>query len=218
MSMNIHRIEVTPKHGEGMVDVRGEVIRRQLLDDHNILIENISSVVGFLVKADLDEATISKDVEILFADPIIEVGNCNKNILENRDIFQHRPDAVICIGFKPGVTDNPGTAALDGLRTLHPNIATDSLISTTITYALNGFSEDVDLDYLAKQLHNPLIQKAIVKDTRKHSTQIPQLDFPERPNYEYQQPNVVDLEVSDEELIRISEEGILALSLLEMQK
>lgn len=217
MSMNIHRIEVTPKHGEGMVDVRAEVIRRQLFDNHNILIKNISSVVGFIVKADIDETTISKDVKTLFADPIIEVGNCNQNILENKDIFKQRPDAVICIGFKPGVTDNPGTAALDGLRTLHPNISVESSISTTITYAFNGLSENVDLGYIAKQLYNPLIQKAIVKDVRNSSAPIPQLDFPEQPNYEYQQPAVIDLEVPDSELIRISEEGILALSLLEMQ-
>ena len=37
---------------------------------------------------------------------------------------------VVTIGFKPGVTDNPGKAALDGFRTIFPNAGDDARVST----------------------------------------------------------------------------------------
>ena len=45
----------------------------------------------------------------------------------------------------------------------------------------------------------------------------PSLDFPDRPALEQTTPAIVDLEVSDEELIDISETGLLALNLNEMK-
>ena len=35
-----------------------------------------------------------------------------------------------------------------------------------MTYAFHGLSDDIDLNWLAKQLHNPLIEIAKVADTR----------------------------------------------------
>ena len=47
--MNITRVEVTPKEGEGLRDVRGDVVRRQLLADYGIEVAKIRSIVGFLI-------------------------------------------------------------------------------------------------------------------------------------------------------------------------
>ena len=52
----------------------------------------------------------------MFADPIIEYSTTNQTFLQSPEIFSATPDIVISVGFKPGVTDNPGKAALDGLE------------------------------------------------------------------------------------------------------
>ena len=217
MSLSVHRVEVTPRSGEEMVDVRGELIKRSLFNDHDIRINEVRSILGFLVKADLPAKSIKDVVDVLFADPIIEIGTCNDEILNDTAIFPTRPDAVISIGFKPGVTDNPGTAAVDGLKILHPDIDEHSAVSTTVTYTFHGLDESVDIEWLAEQLHNPLIERAEAMDTRDIATSFPKLDFPEAPPNEFTIPSIIDLEVSDAELEDISESGILALNLEEMK-
>ena len=200
-----------------MVDVRGELIKRSLFNNHDLEVNEVRSILGFLVKADLSEKSVNDVVDVLFADPIIEIGACNDEILNNTTLFPIRPDAVISIGFKPGVTDNPGTAALDGLRTLHSEIDKHSAVSTTVTYAFHGLDESVDIEWLAQQLHNPLIERAEVADTRNTTSSFPRLEFPESPVNEFTTPSIINLEVEDAELESISETGILALSLEEMK-
>ena len=45
----------------------------------------------------------------------------------------------------------------------------------------------------------------------------PEIEFIQKSPTEYKSPAKVDLEISDEELIKLSEEGLLALNLEEMQ-
>ena len=54
MAANIVRVEVTPKLGNGMRDVRGELLKRRLASDHNLEISSIRTIVGFLVKSEID--------------------------------------------------------------------------------------------------------------------------------------------------------------------
>ena len=120
-TMNITRVEVTPKQGEGLRDVRGDVVRRQLLADHGIKVGDVRSIVGFLISSSISSEEIANRADDLFADPIIEFSCTNELFIANTGLFNNSPDAVISVGFKPGVTDNPGAAALDGFRTLFPN-------------------------------------------------------------------------------------------------
>ena len=119
--MNVVRVEATPKSGEGLRDVRGDVVRRRLKADHNINLDQVRSIVGFLINSDIDSNSISERADDLFADPIIEYSTTNQTFLQSKEIFETKPDIVISVGFKPGVTDNPGKAALDGFRTIFPN-------------------------------------------------------------------------------------------------
>ena len=135
--MVVTRVEVTPKQGEGMRDVRGDSIRRQLLSDHGINASDVRSIVGFLIQSEISGEEIAQRTDDLFTDPIIEIGSTNQLAISNSEIFTETPDCVITIGFKPGVTDNPGKAALDGFQTIFPQ-ATGAEISTYITYAFYG--------------------------------------------------------------------------------
>ena len=215
--MAITRVEVTPKQGPGMRDVRGDVVRRQLAADHGISVTEVRSIVGFLIKSDIDADSISARVNDLFADPIIEDGATNTLLMSNQEFFPTAPSVVVTVGFKAGVTDNPGTAALDGFRTIFPEPGLAS-ISTYITYAFFGLPDSVEVQWLANTLHNNLIERAIVAD-RDGCIQgdWPEIEYTEKPPQVFEAPLHVDMEIPDEALIELSETGLLALNLEEMQ-
>ena len=179
--MAVTRVEVTPKQGDGMRDVRGDVVRRQLKADHNIEVGEVRSINGFLVKSDIDKSEIAQRVSDLFSDPIIEDVQTDLPFLSSSEHFPITPDAAITIGFKPGVTDNPGSAAYDGFKTIFSNHEdrTDAAISTYHTYAFYGLPDGVTSEWLASTLHNNLIQRAVISDSaacaadRGHSRDLP---------------------------------------------
>ncbi len=214
MPSNVVRVEATPRLGEGMRDVRGNSVKRQLQADHGIEISEVRSIVGFLIDSEITSAEISERVDDIFADPIIEVSATDALHLENSNLFAEAPDIVVTIGFKPGVTDNPGKAALDGFKTIFPNAGDDARVSTYITYTFSGIPTDLDAEWLSKQLHNALIERAFVS---QKGEEFPQIEYVPVAASSYSEPNTIDLEVSDDELIRLSEEGLLALNLEEMQ-
>ena len=217
--MTVTRVEVTPKQGEGMRDVRGDVIRRQLKADHNIDVGEVRSINGFLIKSSIGKTDIANRVNDLFADPIIENVLTDTLFLTSSEHFPTTPDAAITVGFKPGVTDNPGSAAYDGFQTIfpQPDLA-DASISTYHTYAFFGLPESVTSEWLASTLHNNLIQRAVVADsTACSNAQWPAIDYPEKPPQTLTPPQRMDLEISDEALLTLSETGLLALNLEEMQ-
>ena len=137
-----------------MRDVRGDSVKRQLAADHGVEIDSVRSIVGFLIASEIDEKQISERVDDVFADPIIEESATNTLHLENKELFPQASDMVVTIGFKAGVTDNPGKAALDGFLTIFPDAGADARISTYLTYAFTGVPKEIEVEWLAKQLHN----------------------------------------------------------------
>ena len=103
--MNITRVEVTPKEGEGLRDVRGDVVRRQLLADHNIKVGNVKSIVGFLISSSISPEEIGNRADDLFADPIIEHSCTNELFIANSELFNTPPDAVISVNKKKALAD-----------------------------------------------------------------------------------------------------------------
>jgi phosphoribosylformylglycinamidine synthase II len=210
MAERVHTIEVLPKTGGEMIDARGESIRRQLSSDHNLDITEVRSTLGYLVRGDLSASELSRATTELFSDPIIEDGIANSTFVGTGH-FNIEPDLTILIGFKPGVTDNRAQAALDGLQTLFPD-KDDLSVATTTGYMFWGLPGSVDVDWLSNQLFNQMIERVAISSDGNAS-----LDFPERPPTTYQPPATVDLEISDEELIELSQTGLLALNLEEMK-
>ena len=198
-----------------MRDVRGDVVRRQLKADHGIDVAQVRSICGYLINGETTQERIAERVDDLFADPIIEQGATN-TILLTTELFDSAPDAVITVGFKPGVTDNPGKAATDGFQTLFP---TDSgaKIATYLTYAFYGLPSECDEGWLAGTLHNNLIERALIANREDCQAKAwPEIDFPTPPEQIFIAPQSIDLEVGDDALETISNEGLLALNLNEM--
>ncbi|MAT48552.1 MAG: phosphoribosylformylglycinamidine synthase [Euryarchaeota archaeon] len=212
----MQRIEVTPKVGGGLRDVRGDTIKSQLKTDYDLEIKEVRSIMGYQINSPLTDNELSKLVDDLFTDPIIEIGSFNSSLLDNKEAFEITPEAVITVGFRPGVTDNRATAAQDGFVTIFPEMS-KTRISTTISYVFFGIG-DVDLNWLSNQLHNSLIETVVIADNNDCMIgDWPELGFPELKEIEYSAPSIIDLNVSDSELIEISEKGLLALNLEEMK-
>ena len=139
----------------------------------------------------------------IFSDPIIEFGATNTSLLEDKNFFPNAPPLTVTVGFKPGVTDNPGAAANDGFKILFPD--GQSSISTYISYAFLELSEEIDHDWLASTLFNGLIQKSILTTKDQLETgQATKLTYPDRPEIERQAPAIIDLEVDDEQLVKLA--------------
>lgn len=213
----VHLVEVTPRELPGMQDTRGESIRGMLAADHGLEIGRVRSITGYQVKGDLSGTELLQGLQDLFTDPIIEHGAVNQSLLDDPEFFPGAPELAIMVGFKPGVTDNAAQAAHDGLCTLFPHHA-EAQVATTMTYLFWDLPADIDGVWLANTLHNPMIERAALA-TPEHcaSATWPQLPFPHQPPAAFEPPATVDLEVADETLIEISETGLLALNLEEMQ-
>ena len=210
-------VEVTIKESPQLPDSRGNAIKNMLLIDHQISIDEVRVSLKYDIKGILSSSQLNRSVYDLFADPIIEFALANSLLLDSKEIFPKSPDLVIQVGFKPGVTDNAAQAALDGLITLFPSL--DKInISCSKTYMFWGLPPDIDVNDLAKKIYNPMIERVSISNKDMClNYNWPNLNFPERPILVEQPSQTVNLEVSDEELIKISEKGLLALNLKEMK-
>ena len=209
-----HLFEVTNRDLDGLPDARGESVRAMLAADHGIEVAAVRVILGYQVQTNLAEAEADSMVQDLFVDPIIE---CGARLTRLLDDFPEAPEVAIQIGYKPGVTDNPGQAGLDGLLTLFPHHS-EAKVATYRTYAFWGVPENIDPKHLASTLHNPMIERASVAGPAECAEgRWPALGFPEQPPATYSEPAIIDLEVGDEQLLEISETGLLALNLEEMR-
>jgi phosphoribosylformylglycinamidine synthase len=216
--MQIFNFQVATRDIEGLTDARGDSVKSMLKSDYGVSVNNVRVILGYQVKSDISKAEAEQAIYDLFADPVIEFGSLETSLLDNKQLFPEHPQIAITVGFKPGVTDNAGQAGLDGLRTIFPHISQESQIATTMTYLFWGVSEDISPSWLSSKLHNQMIERSSISDTKDCLTSLwPVLDFPERPPLTQQPSATVNLEVSDDELIEISETGLLALNLEEMK-
>ena len=216
--VQIFNFQVATRDMEGLTDARGESIKAMLQSDYSISVNSVRVILGYQVKSNISEKEAERAIYDLFADPIIEFGDLNQSLIDNKKLFPKSPEIAVTVGFKPGVTDNAGQAGLDGLMTIFPEVAKESQVSTTMTYLFWGVPNDISPTWLTSKLHNQMIERASISDRKQClKSNWPKLDFPERPALMEQPSATVNLEVSDEELIEISEKGLLALNLEEMK-
>jgi|Deesub1362B_J571_1020462.scaffolds.fasta_scaffold00265_3 phosphoribosylformylglycinamidine synthase len=193
------RIEVGFK--ERIIDARGEKTKRRIIEDLGIRIEKVKTADVYTILGELEEEEIRKICEELFCDPLIQEYSINEPL--NRE-----HDWIVEIGFKPGVTDNVGKTSEEGIKDL---IGKSVRVFTSTLYFLKGVSRD-EAERIAKELlANELINRIhIMRDGRVLETPLVK---------EEHKPRVQTFklkEMSDEELMKLSGERTLALSLEEL--
>ncbi len=205
------RIEVG--YRDGVRDPRGERVVREALELAGIMLQSVRTVSVYTVDITLTEQELEKIASGPFTDPIIQEYAVGRPV---GGVF----DLLIEVGYRPGVTDNAGRSAGEAVsqllgRSLEPHEG----VFTSIQYQIHGDLSEDDAHRLASEvLANGLIHRWQVVPAEKYdlSTGLE----PEVPRVNITgggRVQEVELTGGDEHLMKISREGLLALSLKEMK-
>jgi phosphoribosylformylglycinamidine synthase subunit PurSL len=209
----IHRIEVGFK--PGIVDALGQSVARSVAEDFGLEVHSVNTVAVYTTNIDFDAGQLERLGRDLFADPVIQHYSVDLPLYDETDF-----DWLLEVGFRPGVTDNVGHSAAQGMKDMLGYTPGDGEgFFTSLQYLFKGVLERADLDRIARDLlANNLIEhwqilnaEQWAEGSRINAT-VPLVS--EITRVEVKEYN---LEVADEELLRISDQGTLSLSLDEMQ-
>jgi phosphoribosylformylglycinamidine synthase II len=206
-----NRIEIALK--DGIRDARGERIKREIEHFLHLAADEVATIDVYTVDAPLSPGELEQAAAGPFSDPVIQVWGIDRPLAAGFDF-------AVEVGFRPGVTDNVGRTAREAIEYLTGRPFADGEgVYYAVQYLLKGRLSAADVEKIATGLLcNTLIQRYTI---------LPSHDFDAKRGFPAVAPKVtgetraevreIDLEVSDEELLRISKDGVLALTLEEMR-
>jgi len=202
-----HRIEVAFK--PGTKDALGESICERIRNDLHINVESVRSVQIYTLEGDLTSEDVEYLASVLFSDPINQTYTASGTLLSKLQW-----DWSIEVGYKPGVMDSVGLTAADEVRDL---IDKEVEAFSSRSYLLSGSLSEDQVQHIARELlANDLIERYAIYQRQSWNGSVevntPRVHIEHQPAVE-----VVDLDVSDDELLRISKARLLALNLDEMK-
>jgi len=205
------RIEIALR--EGVRDARGERIKREIEHFLHLPVDAVRTIDVYTVDADLSEDELVKAASEPFCDPVIQVWSIDRPLAAGFDF-------LVEVGYRPGVTDNVGRTGREAIEYITGRpMGTGEGVYTSVQFLLSGKLSRTDVERIARDLlGNALIQRFVVLDATEFAAQggVPAY-VPKVQSQAHIQVREIDLEVSDEELMRISKEGVLALTLEEMK-
>ncbi|MDR9501040.1 MAG: AIR synthase-related protein [Desulfurivibrionaceae bacterium] len=196
-------------------DSFGESTASRLKHDLGLPVDSVRTIKVFTVEAAITDQQLLAAAQGPYSDPVIQDYSLGPLALE----WDYAFDWLIEVGFRPGVTDNEGRTAAAALELmLGRRFDRNEAVYTSTQFLIRGSLSKTEAETIAKKaLANELIQRFTV---------INHDDFVRANGLKPYAPKVVaetkavtnqiDLDVSDAELIRISKEGVLALTLTEM--
>ena len=206
-----HRIEITLK--DEVRDPRGERIKREIEHFLHLNVAAVRTIDVYTVDAGLSGDELARAAAGPFSDPVIQHFSIDKPAATGFDF-------LVEVGFRPGVTDNVGRTAGEALGYLlgRPLQAGEG-VYTSVQYLISGALGREDAERIATGLLcNTLIQRYQILDAGSFGKQGGVAPFVPKVQVEAKvEVNEIDLEVSDQELLRISRDGVLALTLDEMR-
>ncbi|MDI6730309.1 MAG: phosphoribosylformylglycinamidine synthase subunit PurL [Candidatus Altarchaeum sp.] len=192
---------------EGLTNTSGENLRKKILNDLHLNSESIKVIKivdCYLIDRNLSENDLNFIAKNVFADKITQ----NRTINES---FTTNFDKLIWISFKPGVTDNVGKTAKEAIIDV---INKDVDVYTSKQYFFKGNLSKEDAIKISKYLSNELIQDSKIFENGK--VDLSEIKAPKVLLKEKIKVREINLNVSDEKLMKISKERVLALNLEEM--
>ncbi len=207
----VYRVEIGLK--PALRDARGEKIRRRIIDDLKIPVDSVRTIDVYTVDAQITQEDIQRIATGPLLDPIIQNYSIGRPLAEDFDW-------AIEVGYKPGVTDNVGRTAREAVELLlERKFHSDEGIYTSTLYLIKGPLSQTQAESIATNLlGNPLIQRFIIRDRKSWDPKagmgitVPRVLGRNEPRVEE-----INLEVDDAELLRISSQRVLALTLKEMK-
>lgn len=162
----------------------------------------------YLLDLDIDEAQAQQVLEAL-TDPVAEQGALGR--------LPDEPDSVLLeVGLRPGVTDSVGTSVKRAAEDRLGRSLAGRAYSARL-YAVTGIATDALADVASALVYNPLIERILVGQASpgkpRRGLSVPRAGGDATPDVA-----VVPLRsANDAALEKLSDEGMLALSLVEMK-
>ncbi len=203
--MPVYRLEIAP--APGMSDARAETTAQRLQAWLRLRPSCVATRKVYLLDLDVSEAEAAEIADAL-VDPVAEVG-----ALGNLDDGDAAGQLIATVGLRPGVTDSVGTSVK---RAAEDRIGRplDGRVYSATQYRFWGLSRTEVERAGAKVLHNPLIETLRIDvPPRAVSLQVPRAGAAHPPRVQ----TVSLTHASDEALLKLSAEGMLALNLVEMR-
>lgn len=195
-----HRIEVISK-GQ---DSRAKVLQNYLnYFNSGKKISQIKIIDVYIIDKNLSEDHLKKTAELV-SNPVIE------NYLIDQSMKIGGADWALEIGFLPGVTDNVAHTVkeeIEGL--LSEKFETQEGVYSSRLFLILGNLSKSDIEEVAFTMHNSVIQRFETKPRNEYEKNngmgivVPKVRLDDEPK-----AIEVDLEVPDEELIKIGKSGI----------
>jgi phosphoribosylformylglycinamidine synthase subunit PurSL len=197
----------------GIRDALGEKIKRRIIDHLGIRVDEVKTIEIYTIDASLSRDELEKIAAGPLSDPIIQHYEIDRGPSSGFDW-------MIEVGFKPGVTDNVGKTAREAIGLLLGTPSGSAIsVYTSRQYLIYGRIPKSDAERIASNLlSNDLIEHFVIIDGRTWDP-VPGMKpyVPRVSGTDTTKTEEIDLNVSDERLMQISNERILALNLMEMQ-
>ena len=191
--------------GEGETDRESAGIRQEIESRGLDSITQIRSARSYLIEGDLSEEALD-EARNLLCDAVVESAQVRQ--LPDGPSVNQGGEHQFNVLFKPGVTDNVGHTACEALT--HLGISAQG-VSTCRKYWINADASDADVERLCTRvLANDSIERVIDGPLQLTSLAIGSA-------YEFHLQPVPIREMGDGALMKLSREGQLYLSLVEMQ-
>ena len=194
-------------------DAKSESVKKQITEVLSLPVESVKLREIYTLLADIDAENAKRIAEEL-NNPVIQEAKIEATISGDYNW-------LIIVGYRPGVTDNVGKTAFTAIGDIigRKLRKPEERVFSSAEYLLKAPElvreqvEHIGKDLLA----NELIQSVTVMSKEEvEKNGIPH-NIPIVNGFEGGNTDIINLDVSDEELLKISKEGILALSLEEMK-
>lgn len=197
-------------------DARGERVQRELKEHLGIELQSVRTLDVYTVDSELSPEELERAAAGPFSDPIIQDYAVGRPLANDFDM-------LVEVGFRPGVTDNTGRTAKEAIQYLTGRkFASSDGVYTSTQYLFTGLNDKSLAETItANFLANGLIQRW---DIVARGELDPEIGVPVTvPQVKTDQQDAVSaqtisLDLSDDDLLQISRQGMLALNLEEMHK
>ena len=207
-----HRIEVGFK--PSVRDAWGERIKKRIWEDLRYRADMVAGIEVYTLDVELSPDELKRIAEGPLVDPVIQHYSIDEPLA--RDF-----DWIVEVGFRPGVTDNVGRTAREAIElVLETELKEDEKVYTSKQCLIKGNLTLKEVEKIAAGLlANELIQKFTIVHTGDFALQgeVPPAVPRVRGESTSDKVSEIDLDVSDEELMKVSRDGVLALNLDEMK-
>ena len=209
------RIEVGLK--SRLNDPFGEATRKRIAADLKLAVDQVRTLKVFTVEAEISPEQLQAVAAGPYCDPVTQDFTVAASLALSQEISF---DWCIEVGFRPGVTDNEGRTAAAALELLlGRKLAKGEAVYTSTQYLLGGKLGREEAETIAARLlANELIERFTVLSREEFTAQGGvAAHAPKVVGGEQIKVLEIDLNVDDQELMRISRDGVLALTLEEMK-